>query len=180
MPTEHNAAEVDALKELFASASLIISTDYRGLDVPMMNAMRKALRAGGVQYRIAKNSLARIAADEIGRPEIKELIDGPCGYVLADGEPTAASKALVEHVKSTRSVLQIRGAVLDGEVISAERVEQLASLPSRDALLSRLAGQMNAPITGLVTVLSGPVRGLATVLQRHIENQGEVSAASEA
>ena len=179
MPTDRNVAEVAALKELFAGSSLIISTDYRGLDVGTMVALRRALKASGVRYRITKNTLARIAADEIGRPEIKEVIDGPCGFLFADSEPAAAAKTLVHHLTVQRPEMGIRGAVLDGEVISEERVRQLASLPPRDQLLAMLLGQMIAPLSGLATVLSGPARGLATVLQRYVEQQGGVPAADD-
>ena len=171
MPTDRGRAEVAALRELFSESSLIISTDYRGLDVRMINGLRAALRANGVKYRIAKNTLARIAIEEIDQPNIGELIDGPVGYVLWDGDPTVAAKSLVDHVRSERLELEIRGAVLNGEVITAAQVEQLASLPPREVLLAMLLGQLNGPITGLVRVLNGPLQGLATVLQRHIESE---------
>ncbi len=180
MPTDRGRAEVAALRELFSESSLIISTDYRGLDVRMMNGLRAALRASGVKYRIAKNTLVRIAIEEIDRPIIGELIDGPVGYVLWDGDPAVAAKSLVDHVRSQRLELEIRGAVLNGEVISGAQVEQLASLPSRDVLLARLFGQMIGPVAGLVTVLNGPLQGLATVLQRHIESEAAEEEPAEA
>ena len=134
-----------------------------------MEALRAALRANGVKYRVSKNTLARIAADEVGRPEIKEVINGPCGFVVGVGDPAAAAKALVDHVKGNRVNLKILGGVLQGRVISSTAVVDLANLPSREVLLSRLLGQMNAPITGLVIVLSGPARSLAIVLKRRAE-----------
>ena len=179
MPTARKVAEVALLKELFVDAALIVSTDYRGVDVEKMNGLRAALRSHGLRYRVAKNTLVRIAADEIGRPEIKEVVDGPCGFLVTTGEPTVAAKSLIDHIRADRLELAIRGGVLNGQVISEEGVRQLAGLPSRDVLLARLFCQMNAPVTALVTVLSGPVRALATVLQRHIENREGAAVAEK-
>ena len=173
MPTERNAREVKALTDRFSSASIVISTNFRGLGVRTMDKFRRALRKGGARYRITKNTLALIAADEAERPEIKEIVDGPSGYVMTEGDPGAAAKALMDHIRAERLDMTVRGAVLGRDVLDAARFETFASLPSRDELLSRVLGQMNAPITGLVTVLSGPVRALATVLQRHIDQVGE-------
>jgi len=178
MPTERSIAEVAEFKEIFADATVVISTNYTGQNVASMEALRTTLRANGAKYRVGKNTLARIAADEIGRPEIKELVNGPCGFVVSAGDPAAAAKVLVDHVKSTRMTLQILGGALQGRVISSAAVEDLASLPSREVLLARLFGQMNAPVTGLVTVLSGPARGLATVLRRRAEQLEGAPAAA--
>ena len=171
MPTDRGRTEVAALKELFSQSSLIISTDYSGMDVRLINGLRTALRAKGASYRVAKNTLARIALSEIDRPNIAEIIDGPVGYVLSDidTDPAIGAKALVDYVKSERLELEIRGAYLDGELITPEQVQQLAALPAREVLLARLFGQMIGPVTGLATVLNGPIQGLATVLQRHSE-----------
>lgn len=177
MPTERSVKEVESLKSFFNDASLIISTNYTGLNVAAMDRLRSALRGNGVKYRIAKNTLARIAADEVGRAEIKDLVDGPCGFVMTDGDPAQAAKTLMDHLRTNRLDMEIRGAVLNDRFLPAADVRSLASLPSRDVLLGRLLGQMNAPVTGLVSVLNGTIRGLAVVLQRHAENlQGQEAA----
>jgi large subunit ribosomal protein L10 len=172
MPTERSIAEVEELKTLFAEASVLISTDYRGMNVTAMNLMRRALRNGGIKYRISKNSLASIAADEMGRPEIKELIVGPVGWVYTDSDASAAAKSLVNHIEVERLDMVIHGALMGDQMLSREQVEALARLPGRDQLLAMLFAQMNAPVAGLATVLSGSIRGLATVLQRISELDG--------
>ena len=179
MPTERNIREVEALVERFSNASIVISTNYSGMAVQSMDRFRRSLREKGAQYRITKNTLARIAADSAGRPEIKEIVEGPCGYVTTEGDAVAAASALVSSIRAERLSMTVVGAVLGREVLSVGRFETLASLPGRDVLLARLMGQMNAPITGLVTVLSGPIRALATVLQRHIEQVGGAEEAVE-
>jgi len=145
-----------------------------------MDRLRRLLREKGVQYRIAKNTFARIAADDAGRPEIKDIINGPCGYVMSEGDAATAAGALMDSVRAERLEMPVVGAVLGREVLGPERLETLASLPSREELLARVLGQMNAPIVNLVTVLSGPVRALATVLQRRVEQVGETEAPAEA
>jgi len=172
MPTERNIREIETLVEKFSNASIVIATNYSGMAVQSMDRFRRSLREKGAQYRVTKNTLARIAADSAGRPEIKEIVEGPCGYVPTEGDAVAAASALVSSIRAERLSMTVVGAVLGREVLSVGRFETLASLPGRDVLLARLMGQMNAPITGLVTVLSGPIRALATVLQRHIEQVG--------
>ena len=126
-------------------------------------------------FKVVKNTFARIAADEAGRPELKDIMGGPIGFIVSDGDPAAAAKALVNYSDDNDLPVKIIGGVLDAEVLSADRVEALAKLPSKDELIAKMLGSMNSPITGLVMVMSGPVRALATVLQRHVENQGEAA-----
>ncbi len=172
MPTERSVAEVEELKALFTEASVLISTDYRGMNVAAMNLFRRALRNGGIKYRISKNTLASIAADEIGRPEIKDLVVGPVGWVYTDADPSAAAKSLVDHIQAERLDMVIHGALMGDQMLSREQVEALARLPGREQLLAMLFSQMNAPVAGLATVLAGSIRGLATVLQRISELEG--------
>ena len=179
MPTERSIKEVETLVEKFSSASIVIATNHRGMPVQSMDRLRRSLREKGALYRITKNTLARIAADDAGRPEIKEIVEGPCGYVTTEGDAAVAASALMTTIRAGRFNMTVVGAVLGREVLSVERFETLASLPGRDVLLARLLGQMNGPIAGLVTVLSGPVRGLATVLQRHIEQAGGAEESEE-
>lgn len=178
MPTERSVAEVEELKALFTEASVLISTDYRGMNVTAMNLMRRALRNGGIKYRISKNTLAMIAADEISRPEIKKLIVGPVGWVYTDSDASAAAKSLVDHIEAERLDMVIHGALMGDQMLSREQVEALARLPGREQLLAMLFAQMNAPVAGLATVLTGSIRGLATVLQR-ITESAEPEAESE-
>ena len=166
MPTTRNVSEVEDLKTLFTDARVLISTDYRGLSVTEMNALRAALRKNGARYRISKNTLSRLAADAIGKPEMKDLIDGPVGWVYTMDDPSGAAKSLVEHLDDARVEMEIRGALMDGNILTTAQLEALARLPSRDVLLAMLMGQMNAPVRGLATVLAGPIRGLAVVFQR--------------
>ena len=170
MPTADKARQVEELAERFSRSTIVITTDYTGLDVGQMTELRRALRERDVEFRVIKNSLALMAADAAGKPEVKEVIDGPTGIAFGYGDATVPARALADYIRATRSPLTIRGAELDGQVLDARQVQQLASLPGKDELVAQLLSRMLSPISGLVYVLNGPIAGLARVLQRHADN----------
>ena len=161
---------MDRLAEKFDRSAIVIATDYSGLPVGEMTALRRALREAGVEYRVIKNTLAHLAADKVGRQGIKDVIQGPTGIAFGYGEPTEPARALSGFIRSSRSALKIRGAEMEGQVLSTGEVDRLAALPTREDLIALLLMRMNGPITGLVNVLNGPIAGLARVLQRHVDN----------
>lgn len=179
MPTEKNIKAVDDLATVFKESLLVFAAEYRGHDVEQMTGFRAALRASDASFRVARNTLARLAAEKADRKDLLEFIDGPIGFVTGTGDPAAIAKAFVKHIADNRLEIKAVGGVLESESLSAERIAALAKLPTRDVLLAQLLGGMNGPIRGLVTVMNGPVRGLAVVLQRHIENQPEAEAGVE-
>jgi large subunit ribosomal protein L10 len=169
MPTDVKREAVADLADRLKRSNIVIATDFTGLGVNAITELRRRLREAGVEYRVVKNRLAALAAVEAGVEVFKELLEGATGVVFGYGEAADAAKAVDEYVKQTRSPLKIRKGIMDGELLSAAQVAALAALPPRDVLIARLLAQMNAPLTGLVTVLTGPVRGLAVVLQRRAE-----------
>ena len=176
MPTPKKIAEVSELQQKLAESSIAIATNYSGQDVGDMTALRRALREKGVSYRIVKNTLLRIAADNAGRSELKQIIDGPTGLVFSSGEPSEAAKALVDYIKATRSTLQVVGGLMGSTTMTSAEVQHLAQLPSRSELLAKLLGQMLSPISSLVYVINAPLVGLVTVLQRKVENDNDITA----
>ena len=153
--------------------TIAISADFSSLGVGDMTALRRTLREKGVQFRVIKNSLALLAADAAGRPAMKEIIEGPTGIAFGYDDPTGPAKALSEFIRDARSPLRIKGGVMGEQVLTAEEVGRLASLPSREELVARLLGQLQSPVSGLVYVLNAPISGLARVLQRRVETAGE-------
>lgn len=176
MPTEKKEAAVEDFKQWLEGATIVISTDYSGLPVGEMTQLRRALRAKEVRYKVVKNTLAYLAADASGQTAIKEIIQGPSAVAFGYGEPTEPAKALSDFIRENRSELTIRGAVMDGRVLSPVEVEQLAHLPSKDQLIAQLLGQLQGPIAGLVHVINGPISGLARVLQGHVDNMEQQEA----
>lgn len=169
MPTQQKVDQVNSIRDWIDRCTIAISTDHTGLSVNDMNQLRKSLRESGIEYRVIKNRLALIAAGNSTKPQIKEIVKGPTGIAFGYDNPLAPAKVLYEFVKSTRSSLTIRGAVMGQSVLSSEQVQALADLPPKEELLSRLLGQMSAPISGLLYVLNGPIQSLARVLSRRIE-----------
>ena len=170
MPTADKVRQVEELAERFSRSTIVITTDYTGLGVGQMTELRRALRARDVEFRVIKNSLALLAADAAGKPEVKQVIEGPTGIAFGYGDASVPAKALADFIRASRSVLTIRGAEMDGRVLDTQQVQQLASLPSRDELVALLLSRMKSPITGLVYVLNGPIGGLARVLRQHVDN----------
>ena len=173
MPTEKKIENVERIKGWFDEATIIIATDPTGMGVSAMTDLRRALRESDVEFRVIKNRLAYLAADAAGKPWLKEIIEGPTGLVFGYDQVTEPAKALSGYIRSNRSPLTIKKAAFEERVLTSDQVESLASLPSKDVLIARLMGQLQAPISGLAQVLNGPVGGLARALQGVVESRSE-------
>jgi large subunit ribosomal protein L10 len=169
MPTVEKEAAVVELADRIKRSTIAIATDFSGLGVNQITELRRQLRVAGVEYKVVKNRIAKIAADEAGVPPFKEILEGATGIVFGYDDVAVAAKALDDYVKQTRVELKIRNAIMDGNVLTSAQVTALAALPPRDQLLAMLLGQMLAPITGLARVMNGTIGGLAIVLQRRAE-----------
>jgi len=161
------------MREWMSTCTVAISADFSGLGVTDMTALRRALREAGVEFRVVKNTLAYLAADAAGRPELKNIVEGPTGIAFGYGDPAGPAKALVQFIRANRSPMRIRGGVMGERGLSAQEVDTLAMLPSREELIARLLGQMQGPVTRLASVLNSPISGLARVLQGRAESLTE-------
>lgn len=174
MPTEKKIQQVDQIADLLSRCTIAIATDYRGLGMTEMMSLRRKLRALGVEYRVVKNSLARLAAEKTESQPLIPLLEGPTALAFGYGEITEPAKVLVDHIRSERSVLSIKGGLMGGEALAPEQVNILATLPSREVLLAKALGALQAPIYSLHAVLSAQLRGLITALNARLEQlQGE-------
>ena len=169
MPSGKNIDALGELKEKLAQNSVLISTGFTGLDVATMTDFRQKLREQGLEYRVVKNTIASLAADEIGSPKIKEVLNGPTGLILGNGDPIAAAKLLTEYLRANRIIMPLNGAIMDGEVISAQEVNALGLLPTKPVLMSMLMGQLSGVAARLARALNNPVQALAIVLERSTE-----------
>jgi len=156
---------VSSLTEEFGGVTQMIVADPTGLTVAEMADLRNKLRPSGAEFRVAKNTLARIAARAAGRDELVGLLVGPTAITLVPGDPAAAAKTLSDFGRTSRK-LALRGAYLDGEAFGADSVKQLATLPSREQLLTSLVGSMLSPISGFASVLSQLPRSLVIALDQ--------------
>ena len=177
MPTDAKRQEVRELTEMLRASSALAVADYRGLTVAEMHTVRKSLRANGVRLQVAKNRLLKIAADEAGLSELKSLLGGPTAIAATGDDEMSLARALQDAFKPFKAVT-LRGGLLAGQPISASDLQRLATLPSRDVLLSRLAGGMVAPLAGMAGVLSGNLRNLVGVLNAVAEQKRQTEVGS--
>lgn len=171
---DQKAQAIAALETRLGSTNTILSADFRGLTVKEFYALRTALRAAGAEMTVAKNTLARRAAASTDREALLPYMDGPTGLVWVDGDPAVAAKALADFAK-TNPELQIKGGLLEGTDISADGITRLAALPSREQLLSQLAGGLAAPLYGLAGTMHQLIAGLARALAA-VQNTKDAAA----
>lgn len=156
--------KVGEIKEKLKNANAAILTDFRGLNVAEVTELRRQLREAGVDYKVVKNTLTRIAAKEVGLEDLLEYLEGPTAIAFSKDDPVAPAKILTKFAKDHDN-LKLKAGILQGKVVGLEQVKSLAELPSREELLAQVARAMQGPIVGLVNVLSGPIRNMVYALE---------------
>ena len=151
------------VKEKMEKASGMIFYDYRGLTVAEVTDLRNKFREAGVEYHVIKNSMLKRAADMLEMEALDEYLVGPTAVAFGFEDPVAPAKVLVEFTKKLKKT-EIKTGVLNGSIIDLDGIKNLAELPSRDELLAKLAGTLNAPITGFARSLSGIISKLGYAL----------------
>lgn len=154
---------VSELTEKIKNATSGVIVNYQGIKVEQDTKMRKELREAGVDYFVIKNTLLRFAVKECGYDEFIPNLEHMTALALSS-DPVAPAKIISGYAEKIES-FTIKAGFVEGKVIDDKGVDQLAKLPSKEVLIAKMLGSMNAPITGLVTVLNGNIRGLACVLQ---------------
>lgn len=144
------------LVETLKSAQAGVLVDYRGLTVEQDTELRRKLREAGVEYKVVKNTLTRFAAKEVGLEGLDEQLNGPTSLAVSAEDPVAPAKVIADFAKNVEC-LQIKAGFLDGNVISMDEVKTLANTPSRDTLIAKIMGSLNAPISNLVRTLQALV-----------------------
>jgi large subunit ribosomal protein L10 len=178
MPNDAKRQAVAELAEMLRGSSAMAVADYRGLSVADMQAVRRSLRANGVELHIAKNRLLKIAADEVELAELKPLLSGPTAIATIDGDEVALAKALQEAFRPYTRTVTVRGGMLGNVAIDADALSRLASLPGREVLLGRLAGGIASPLTGFAGVLAANLRNLAGVLSAVADQRQQTEGAA--
>jgi large subunit ribosomal protein L10 len=164
MPTEAKRETVAELREALAGSRTLIVSEYRGLTVKEIAEIRRALRKQDVSYRVVKNRLLRIAAQDTVGEALSPLLSGPTAIAFG-GDESATAKAVIDATRPYK-VVTITGAVLGTRSIDADGVRTLASLPSREILLGKLAGGMQAPVATLAGLLVANIRNLGYALSQ--------------
>ena len=159
---EKAATVADLTARLKASSTAVLA-DYRGMTVGQMRELRSKLRGGGIEMVVVKNTLARRAAKAAGYEPLSAELVGPVAMLFAVDDVSAPARILNEYIRANRRMV-IKAGLLEGQVIKADAVTELADLPSREVLLSRLLGAMQAPLGNLASVLQAPIVKLARTL----------------
>ncbi len=175
MPTEAKRKMIEDLRAQLDASRTVIVSEYRGLKVKEIGEIRRALRKQDVSYRVVKNRLMRIAAqDHAAADALSPLLVGPTAIAFGIDEAGTA-KAVIDAVRPYR-IVKITGAVLGSQAIDADGVTRLASLPSREVLLAEALGAITAPMATMAGLFDAPLRDVVGLVQALIDQRGEAAA----
>jgi len=173
MPTEKKEHIVEEIKGIFSKSNIAIFTQYQGLPTTELNVLRRKLQASNSEYQVVKNTLFRLAAKGLDKGGLVENVSGPTAVVFGFGDVSASAKVLTEYIRDSKSTMTIKGGLMGDRALTAAEISTLATLPTREVLLSRVFGQMKSPMAGLLGSLTAPMRGFAGVLQARIKQLEE-------
>jgi len=161
---DQKAAVIDEVTTQLRDAEAVYAVDYRGTSVTQAAELRSRLRESDTRFRIVKNTLTERAADNAGAEALKPFLEGPTALVFVQGDAATAAKALADFRKAS-GLLEFKGGWMNGDTLSAEQIDAISKLPSRDVLYGRLVGMVASPLTGLASAMGGLIGGLARQLQ---------------
>src|SRR3954463_4674935 len=182
MQKEDKERVVSELTDRLRTAETLIVADYRGLTMPQIDDLRSKLIENGARFTVVKNTLTRRAAEAAGADALLALLEGPSAiaFVEADGDAVAVAKALADSARDTK-VLEIRGGVMQGRVISGSDVEALAKLPPVEVLRGQVLGAIIAPLSAIAGLVNAPLQNLHGLIDARIEQlQGQGESVPEA
>ena len=173
MNREQKSAAIKEIAAQIEGAEAIFAVDYRGISVSQAAELRSKLREADASFRVVKNRLTKIAADQVGEERLPELLNGPTALTFVRGDTAQAAKAITTFNKE-HGVLTYKGGFMDATSLDEESFKAIAKLPSREVLNGQLAGVVASPLTGLVRGLGSLIQGLALQLGQ-IAEQGLVT-----
>lgn len=150
---EQKKAKVDELAQKLKEAKSIVLTDYRGLTVNQDTKLRKALREAGVEYKVIKNSIISFAIKDSNLEGLGKYLSGPTAVAISTTDPVAPSKVLAKFAKDYEK-LEIKGGMVEGNIIDIDGINELAATPSKEELLGRLIGSLQGSLYGLAIALN--------------------------
>ena len=171
MPSNKNLESLKNLTEKLDKANAIYFTDYLGLDVVSITKLRKEFVSKDIEFTIAKNTLIKLAAKDVGIEGLDKFLSGPTAMALSYNDPTDPAKVIKNFLKDFDKPA-VKGMILEGQVFQAEEFEKIANLPSKEQLLSKLVGMLNSPMSKLSSTLGSPVSGLLGALEQLNSKKG--------
>lgn len=164
MTTQAKIEEVALLKDRLERAASVVLADFRGLTANEMVELREFFTKQGLEYRVVKDTLARIAANEAGLEDLSDLLSGPIGIAVGFEDPAMAFKLSEQCRKKYAPRYTLKGGMFEGALVAEGEVAKFASLPSREELLAKLAMLLSSPMRALAVMLQAKIRELAIVL----------------
>ena len=178
--TPKKQAVVAEIKTWLTDAKSVVIASYKGLNVATDTQMRRELREAGVQYKVVKNTMLRIAAKDLGIDGLESHLEGTTAIVFSTADAVAPAKVLVDFMRKNKledpGILTIKAGILDKKVLSDAEVKALAALPSREELIAKLLGSMNAPLSNTVGLLSAIIRNAVGVIDALREKREKEAA----
>jgi large subunit ribosomal protein L10 len=168
---ENKTKAIGELKESFGKAEDFIFTDYRGLTVEQITALRRNLRAKEVEYKVIKNNFARIAFEQLSAPDVSAYLVGPTAVAIAPKDSSEVAKILYDFAKETPA-LKVKGALVSGTVYNAAQTEAFSKLPGRLELISMLMSVMNGPARNLTAALNDVPSRLVRTIKAIADKKG--------
>ncbi len=163
MPNIKNIEQVKELKETFLKAKAIYFTEYHGLNVGDITKLRSEFFKADVEYKVAKNTLIKLAAEQNKVSGLDEVLIGSTAIAIAYDEPVAPAKVIKEFTKDN-DLPTVKGILFDGEFLPGEEFNKLADMPSKEELLSQLVAMLNSPLQKLASTLIAPMQNAVSVL----------------
>jgi large subunit ribosomal protein L10 len=183
MPTtEPNTRKVERVAELKArieGSDALLLTEYRGLTVSEVTELRRSLAEGGTKFAVVKNTLMRRAVNDAGVAELEPMLEGPSAVAFVEGDPVAAAKSVVDAAKKFPTLV-LKGGFMDGKLLSAADAKALASLESREAMLSKIAGLMKSEMSKAAAMFVGAQSKFLGVLEAYKDKLPTEDAAEAA
>lgn len=157
---------VSDIVEKLKQAQSVVVVEYKGITVEQVTDLRAKFRAAGVDYCVLKNKLVRLALKEIGVEGMDDVLTGPSAFAFGMTDPAAPAKIINEYIaKAKNDTIRVKAGLLDGTVLDEKGVKALADLPSKEVLIARIMGSLNAPVTNFVGVLSATLRSLVYAIE---------------
>lgn len=163
MPNPKKFEQLKEIRGALKGSSAVYFLDYQGLNVADISALRRKLKEARAEFKVAKNTLLKIALDEVGL-DASPILRGPTGVLLTMEDPVAPLKVLMEFAKE-KEAIKPKGGFLEGKFFDGTQMKELSRLPSKNELLAQILGSLQAPIQGLLWALEGPISNLVFTLQ---------------
>jgi large subunit ribosomal protein L10 len=176
MRKDQKGTIVEGLAENLSRASIALISEYKGMTAGQSDDMRRRLRAVRGEFRVAKNTLVRLAIKDTRYEALGEKLGGPVGLILSYADPVELAKT-VTSMRELADKFKVRGGVLDGKALSAEEVQALAALPPREVIFAQLLGLLQAPATRLARLLNEPGSAMARLLDAISKRPGATEVA---